>query len=81
MSAITPAGQSHFFGEPEGVSPRTSPDPFRPGADAARLANHLLQCPAWELNPVRRIKSPLCQPLHPQGNCHVAHAARVRATV
>ena len=38
------------------------------------------QCLAWELNPVRRIKSPLCQPLHPQGNCHEAHAVRVRAT-
>lgn len=44
---------------------------FRLGCNANQkppIENQKFKCLAWELNPVRRIKSPLCQPLHPQGN-------------
>lgn len=60
MSAITPAGRFGFsiddfdFRLMEQTNQKSS------------IENP--KCLAWELNPVRRIKSPLCQPLHLQGN-------------
>ena len=61
MSPSHPQGRSDF---------RLTSFDFRLGRNLNQkspIKNRKSKCLAWELNPVRRIKSPLCQPLHPQG--------------
>ncbi len=56
--------------EPRSAVYRTAMSPSHPQGKLLFLTpdpQPLFQCLAWGLNPVRRIKSPLCQPLHPQG--------------